>query len=209
MRLIVMTLAALALCQSAAADPLDGKAARKLLFKPKGADLVIVPGALSAGDTILMEQILDGLRSNGLTDYYGAVATSPKFFEMVVSNPAAGALSGLMRVSKGHHSPAAADAAALAACNTAARGRGAPACAISARILPKKWEPRDFTLSAAATAAFRKYRRAKAPKAFAISASGAAFGFVSAERAAEEARQACASNTALGGGADCQVVLVD
>ena len=192
-----------------AAEPMDEKAARKQLFAPRGVSAEIVPGALNGAHEALMRVILKGMRKEGVTDYYGAVAVSPVFFDMVQRQPAKAALSGLFKVTTQMHSPEQAESVALESCATAARAAGAPPCVIAVQILPKRWKPRDFTLSGAATEDFKIYRREKEPKAFAISTSSNAYAIGVGDGAQNDALTACRAKLSATSRDDCAVVIVD
>ena len=206
-RLFVGLLAvAMAWAGAALADPVDEATARKALFKPRGADLVMVrDNGLDAGQSAIMETIAKGLRSGNLANYYGSVAVSPDFFALMQQDPGQAVLTGLMQVTERLHSPATADAVALAACN-AARSAGQSACVIAARILPRRWEPRDLTMSVDATRAFRDYRRARAPKAFAISEGSRAYAVTNGDGAIAQALADCNAAALV---ADCSIVVSD
>ena len=193
----------------ALAEPIDSKAARKMLFSPKGVKTELVEGALNDQQTALMKIILKGMKGEGLANYYGAIAVSPRFFEMVVSNPLPAAQSGLFQVVERRHSIAAAESIALEACRRAARAANVAPCVLAARILPKNFRSRDLTLSVTATADFRDYRKAKAPKAFAISPRSRAFAFAHGDGAQSEALAACNAAVEEEFPKDCVIVIAD
>src|SRR6056297_786615 len=165
----------------AAAEPVSGREAGRLLFDERGQQMVrlMVP---------LMEQQL-----GRKLEYYGAIAMSPD--EGFQSEASQSALN--------YHGVAAADSAALSACN-ANRRSGTRGCILAARILPAGYEERRLTLSTNATRALRDtYARARAPKALAASASTGAF----AVGRPDEALAAC-QRGARGAG-DCAIVVRD
>ncbi|MEM9971133.1 MAG: 5-aminolevulic acid synthase, partial [Pseudomonadota bacterium] len=99
-----------------------------------------------------------------------------------------------------HHTPAAADRAALRAC-TAEKSRGSGACRIAARVLPRGYSARPLSLSSAATSAFSaNYQRQRAPKALAISPSTGAWGIGAGDQAAVVACR-------RGGARDCEIAI--
>ena len=76
---------------------------------------------------------------------------------------------------------------------------------MAARILPKKYKPRELTLSFDATAVFaRKFRREKSPKSFAISGASGAWGMGKPDAAAIAVCEKDAS-----GAGDCEIVIRD
>lgn len=169
--------------------------ARSALFGTRGV-AVSLSGALSATDQEIMRRTIDLLADqlNGPVKYYASIAYSPD----------EGLLSEALQSAMNYHSVAAADAAAIGACN-AARAPGARTCEIAARVLPRGYESRALTLSHDATGAFeRAYRREKSPKAMAISPSTGAFAI---GRTADAAVAACRANG--NGAADCRVVIAD
>ncbi|MDT0683665.1 5-aminolevulic acid synthase [Roseicyclus sp. F158] len=128
-------------------------------------------------------------------DYYAALAVSP-------GDPAE---TGSAVALANFHSPAAAQRAALGACN-ARRTTGEP-CVIVSVTTPKGYRARDLTLSAEATAAFEEeYRGASSPKAMAISEATGHFGIGAG---AERALSVCNDAAAAEGPRDCRVVIAD
>ena len=191
------------------AEPLDEKSARKQLFRPNGVVLEMVDdhGLDTAGEALL-DSILAGLKAQKIAVYYGAVVASSTFFD----DPAVGGAKGLFQVSERLHNPEAAENIAMDACNAAAKKARAEACVLLARILPKRWEERDVMLSVSATKAFKAYRNADAPKAFAISVSSKSYGMATGtdiEAAETEAVATCAQKYAEEPASDCLVVIRD
>lgn len=146
---------------AASAQAVSGDAASAALFDPKGRTVSVVPNPLPGQSEQVTAMLVDVLKSSAASvRYYGSIAMAPD----------AGLESEATAQSENFHSVAAADAAALANCN-ARRSGGAP-CVIVARTLPKGYEPRPLELSVDATEAFAtEYRKAKTPKALAISPS--------------------------------------
>lgn len=178
--------AAIALATPAMAEVLDTKSARAQLFPIKGYE-VRVSGKLSKADQRTVQALvpLMAKRLNQPVRYYASIAYSPA--DGLVHEALQGALN--------YHTPDAADAAAISACNTR-KTKGN--CAIAARVLPKGYGARSLTLSVDATAAFdRKFRRLSGPKAFAISPRSGAWGYGATEAAA---KAAC-------GASDCKIVI--
>lgn len=180
---------------SAVAQPLATREAQGALFGTRGT-AVVVSDALSAGDQDIVRRTIGLLEEqlNGPVKYYAAIAFSPD----------QGLLSDALQSAMNYHSIAAADAAAIAACN-AARVAGTQPCRIAARVLPRGYESRPLTLSYDATAAFGKvFRRARSPKAFAVSEATGAYAIGAG---ADAALTACQADRP--GAADCRVVIVD
>jgi hypothetical protein len=125
--------------------------------------------------------------------YYAAIAFSPKD----------GLAHESIQAAMNYLSVEAASAAAVRACNKA-RSSGAPSCQLAARIVPKNYKQRSLTLSIDATAAFDKaYRKAKSPKAFAISPATGNWGMGASDAGA---KAACEKN---GRPKDCKIVIRD
>ena len=178
----------------AAAQVLDEKAAKEALFPVRG-HVVQVSSKLSERDQrtvralvpLMAKQLRQPVR------YYAAIAYSPQD----------GLAHDSIQAAMNYHTIEAASAAALAACNRF-RSRGAAQCQLAARMVPKRFKPRPLTLSIDATAAFEKaYRRAKSPKAFAISNSTGNWGMGRSDAAA---LAACEKN---GKPRDCEIVIRD
>jgi hypothetical protein len=175
---------------AAAAQPMSQRDAQKQLFPTRGTS-VTVSDTLSATDQDIIRRTIDLLREQlgGPVKYYASIAYSPD----------EGLLSEALQSAGNFHSLAAADAAAISACNKA-RASGTQGCKIAGRVLPRGYEARDLTLSFDATSAFRQaYRRAQKPKAFAMSESTGAYGI---GNGAEAALGVC-------GASDCRVVVAD
>ncbi len=172
------------------AEPLTQRQAQNALFPIRGMSVFVSPD-LSATDQEIIRRTIDllGEQLGAPVKYYAAIAYSPD----------EGLMSEALQSAGNFHSVAAADAAAIAACN-AARASGTQTCKVAGRVLPRGYEPRDLTLSFDATSSFRKaYRRAKSPKAFAMSEDTGAYGIGAG---ADAAIAAC-------GAADCEVVIAD
>ena len=174
MRLMTF-LAGMALATPGFADVVDTKAAQAQLFSVKGYTLQ-VSGKLSKQDQktvagivpLIAEQLRQPVR------YYASIAYSPDD----------GLVHEALQAAMNYHSFEASDAAAVAACNKV-KSRGARACQVAARVLPKGYKPRDLTLSLDATAGFnRKYRKTRGPKSFAISNATGAWGMGASDQAA-------------------------
>ncbi|TDX30088.1 5-aminolevulic acid synthase [Rhodovulum visakhapatnamense] len=185
----------IALCLGAAvaasAEPVDGKAARKLVFKPKGAEVTVIDLPF------LSEADRKGLVFAGEQQpYYGAIAVAPS----------EGLISEATLAAANYHDVEAARAAALAGCDAARKPDGNP-CVIAAEIRPKGWEPRALQLSADATEGLRSdYGRRGGPRAMAISESTGRWVVRKGPDAAAQALDACASAS---GASDCRLAVED
>ena len=191
----VCSVLSLFLALPAAAQPVNGDAAGDQLFPTRGTTLAL-SSALSERDREIVRRTIDLLEDqmNAPVRYYASLAYAPD--EGVVSEAFQSAMN--------FHSVAAADRAALAACN-AARAAGSGACAIAGRVLPQGYQERALTLSFDATNAFRQsYRRARAPKALAVSERTGAWAIGGGT--AEAVRLCNADNQGAG---DCRAVVAD
>lgn len=181
------------------AEPVNYKAAKKLLFPAKKTTYqLLTQDFLSAADveTIKLMATLDAPEYRLV--YYAAIAVSPD----------AGLMATASQASKGHHNINAAETAAKAACDALRKG-DAP-CVIVARILPDGWEPRALQLSEPATVAVAKdYRRGRKPKAMAISPSTGEFSVAKGEAAASVALIECNTKASQKGASDCEIVIAD
>lgn len=194
MRLTGIGVLALTLiCGAAIAEPINGKAAKRALFSPKGASVELTAqGGLSATDIAALRQV--ALQQK----YYGAVAMAP----------AEGLVSASTVAATNYHGIEAASLAALATCN-AKREKKTP-CVVVALIRPADWAARDLQLSVDATDDFRRsYLRAPAPKAFAISPETGRWAVAKGEGAGDAAVSACNERAAQFGGRDCALVILD
>ena len=194
---------------AAPAEPVSGNEARKLLFSPRGVDLVANPqSGLDAVQDATVQAILQQLKSEAVANYYGSIAVSPAFFEMMAADPGGAALSGLLQITEKFHSPEAADRVALDACRQAL-AEGQAECVIAARVLPRKWQPRALQMSVEATNAFKVYRKGRGAKAFAISPGTGAYAFAKGAAAETVALTDCNLAATAKGGADCEIVIAD
>lgn len=191
---------------AAAAEPVDTKAARKMLFSPKGTAVQIIEDSgLSDTELSYFRMLAKDPQFDRVARYYGAIAFSPSFIERVAAGQAGPETLALLQFTDSYHTPQAAAAAAMSACE-AARARADKPCVLAARIFPKRWKAQPLTMSMAATAAFRQYRRADSPKAFAVSRGGKGFSAISGDDAAATALARC---NALEKSPDCEIVVAD
>ena len=181
---------AIALFASAAlAAPLTGNDARNQLFDPASVEVKVLDlPFLSDQDKQVLPQIAADQR------YYGAIAFGPD--DGLLSESLAGAFN--------FHDVASASAAAVKDCET--RRTGNAACQVVLELRPKGWAPdRAISLSGDATVAFdAQYRKAKSPKAMAVSPSTGLFAVATDAAAPGTAQAQC---DALAQAGDCTVVL--
>ena len=198
MRILMTAAAVVSICATSAfggdGDILGGKAAKKMLFSHKGSEFVIVPQAFMSDSDVAVLEAMSGLKEFKSVLYYGAIAASPKdglIHKATVASPS-------------HHTLEAADRAAIKICN--GLRTGGPKCVVVAHIVPKKYAPQAFSLSANATVALKKtYLRGDGPKAMAISPSKGGYGIGKGEGAAKAALAVCAAD----GARDCRIVVQD
>ncbi|KPU84199.1 hypothetical protein JI58_05415 [Marinosulfonomonas sp. PRT-SC04] len=178
----------------AQSDVLDGKAAKKMLFSHRGSDFVIRPQDFMGDADVSLLNLMANMKEFKSVLYYGAIAASPKD----------GLTHKATIATSNHHTPEAANRAALKECNS--MRKAAVRCVVVAQILPKKYSEGAFSLSASATAAFKKtYLRGKGLKALAISPTLGSYGVFKGEDAATAALAACSAD----GATDCVVVVQD
>lgn len=179
---------------AAQAEILEEKAAKKMLFSYKKSEFVVQPQDFMAEGDVALLNLMAGMTEFKSVLYYGAIAASPKD----------GLTHKATVATSNHHSPEAADLAAIKACNNLRRG--GDKCVVVAQILPRKFKAQVFSLSASATAAFKKtYQRGKGDKALAISPSDGSYSVAEGATAAETALKVCASD----GAKDCVIVVQD
>ncbi|RVV99790.1 hypothetical protein EKE94_03710 [Mesobaculum littorinae] len=155
-----------------------------------------ISNALSAEDQGTVQRLIPLFeeQQGGPIGYYTTIAYSP----------ADGLVSEGLQSAVGYHSVAAADRAAIAACNSASASGG---CQVAARIVPRGYSDRSLTLSSEATAAFESdYRGSQGPKAMAVSQSTGAWSIARGADAAGLARVDCNNET---GAQDCRTVIAD
>ena len=180
------------------AESLTEKAARPMLFAAKGESLAFASDLSDRDKAILKEVIkLSATQMRQPLYYYGSIAYSPD----------EGLMSEALQSSANHHGVAAADRAALAACN-AVRASGTQPCRIGARILPPRYKAQPLELSLGATEAFGDiYRKLRGEKALAVSPATGQFAIENGAGAAARAVAAC--NAKAQGASDCTVAIAD
>jgi hypothetical protein len=215
-------LAALAVAAGVArAEPVDGRAAERMLFSPKGFDVVMVPGSgLSATDQAVLAQLfklkekdlklLDQLPGVSAADRASAKAVFAQFkdaryYGAVAAAPGDGLVAPGTQIAQNLHSPEAAAAAALRACNTLAK----TTCVVVAEVLPRRFKRQPLMLSAEATEGLKAYRKGKGPKAMAISAATNVWAVARGFGAGTGARRECERLASVLGASDCAVVIAD
>ena len=204
--LACLALVCLVLASTGAAQaqslPVDGKTAKSMLFSPKGTDFRIVDHIyLSEADRRTLAYLPSIMKAEKVPmKYYGAIAIAPS---------AGLAARETTLFAMGYHDIENARRAALAGCNAARKG-GKP-CAIVAEVYPKGWEPRALQLNQDATRGFRKYRRGRKEKAFAISPATGEWAFAKGQGAEARALADCNALAArkADGKADCRIVIRD
>ena len=175
-------------------EVLSERDARRALFSERGHQIQMVDG-LSALERKIVTEIIP-LMAEQLRQpvrYYAAIAYSPDD----------GMIHDSIQAAMNYHTPEAAGNAAVQACN-ALKSRSASSCRVAAFLVPKRYKSQDLTLSIDATVGFdRTYRKAAAPKAFAISRKSGNWGI---GRTDEAARASCEK---AGQPGDCEIVIRD
>lgn len=183
------TAALLAAAGAALAAPVTERDARQALFDPDNVEIVVfnLP-FLSEKDRSVLGQVAQSQK------YYGAIAFGPD--DGLLSESLVGAFN--------FHDVATARAAALAGCEGKRKGKAA--CQVVAMVRPKGWEEgRAISLSGEATSAFETdYRKARGPKALAISPSTGRFAVAADPTAPGTALAKCRAAAQT---SDCVVVL--
>ena len=194
MKMISVTFAVLMLAGAAVAQPMSGQSAAGLLFEP-GKRSIQLSSKITDRQRAMVGVLVPLMEKqlNQTVQYYGAFAISPD--EGFQAESSQSALN--------YHSVAAADRAALSACN-ARRKSGSRPCVLAARILPEGYRSQPLSLSTHATRAFQQaYTRARSPKALAISSATGAFGVGTPEAALQICRREAGSVN------DCAIVVRD
>ncbi len=200
MRAIIWASLGLACAGAAlAGDPPDGRAAQRMLFSASDSEVQIVENTgLSAADQKIVQTLFGIEQFKALNvSYYAAMAVSP----------GDGLQSAASNLAQNLHSPAAADAQALAACNKARKAR--TPCIVVARVLPKGWKPEPLSLNRDATQGIRDYRKGRGAKAMAISASTPVWAVAKGVGPGVAAMNECRRQAAKLGADDCAVVIRD
>ncbi len=186
----------------ALADPVDNATARAMLFAPSGMIFYPVEPTGLEGDAVGKVEALQ----NGLVDqmasfekvgygYYGALAV-PQGLGLTPQS---------LIMTQGLHSPTAAQETVLKECKEA----HGVTCTVIGLTLPAGYEPRDFSLSAAATESFVEAATDGAARVVAYSPSTAGSAMVKGSGEAAEAAALKACNEGAGGAADCVIGVAD
>lgn len=173
------------------AEPVDGKTARQMAFKPKGVEVRVY------AHPFLSERDRDLLRvAAAQQPYYAAIAVAPSE-DLMVSTATYSAGN--------FHDVPSARSAAVAQCDS--RRDGGEPCVIAAEVVPKGWSARPLTLSVSATVGLRKeYGRGGGEKALAISPRTGKWAVHKGAGAAGAALAACGAHP---GADDCRIVVQD
>jgi len=132
-----------------------------------------------------------------------------KYYEAFAASPSEGMSAPSAFLAVNYHSAAGAHAAAISVCN-AKKKKASQGCVVVAEFLPKGYtEPRAFSLSANATVAFKKYRRAGKNKAFAISEATGQWGQAVKAASTVAAQSAALAECTAKGAKDCRIVSLD
>ena len=200
MRAAILAALLAAAAVPAAAQGIGGDAAEAQLFPTRGIQLAVSRSLTERERAIVSAMVKEADRTRQSFRYYGSIAYSPS--EGLTSESLQGAFN--------FHSTAAADRAAVAACNTARSGGSAP-CQVAAQILPRGYQPGRLQLSFDATNAFGStFRRIRGERAFAVSEGTGAWQMAEGSGAAAAAVALCnRSATEMGGAADCAAVITD
>ena len=186
---------------AATAQPITPKQAKKLLFKGRKLNVQLLDlSGLEATTRAQAEAIATSLTNPKIAAQWAAMGFSINYYGAMAVKPDQPLSPKSMAISNNLHSPDAAMAAALAACNALP----GPECAPVALILPKRYKARDFTLSQSATGAFRdNWGRPKEPQYLAFSlATGA---YVIAKGAGADATALASCNAQAEGHDDCVI----
>lgn len=198
MKALVWGAACVLLAGQALAEPIGGAEAEKILFDTRG-QAIAMASDLSENDKSILRAVID-LAEKQLRQplrWYSSIAYSPD----------EGLVSEALQSAANHHGVAAADRAALAACN-ASRKAGTRECRIGARVLPRGYEARPLELSLGATTAFHEtYRKTRGERALAVSPSTGQFALATGAGAAAAAVAKC--NATSQGAGDCETVIAD
>ena len=190
---------------SAAGAPVSPRQAKKLLFK---GDKIMVqlldPAGLNTVTKVQVETVAKSLTSPAVAKQWEAMGFSILYYGAIAVMPDRPLSDKTMSISYNLHSPEAAAAAAVRACN-ALKG---PDCVAAALILPKRYKPREFTLSQAATNGFREnWGRPKEPEFLAYSPSTPAFTIVKGAGGDTVALNKCNENSE--GANDCVIGIAE
>ena len=190
---------------AAAAEPLSPKQAKKQLFRGDRLRVELLDlSALSPTTRAQAEAIATSLTDPEIAAQWAAMGFSMGYYGAMAVKPDRPLSPESMAISNNLHSPEAAEAAAMQACNALGEEEGE--CVPVALILPRRYKARDFTLSQAATEAFRSsWGRSDAPQYLAYSPSTWAFVIARGPGSDAAALASCNEQTGLGDSADCVI----
>ncbi len=192
---------------SAAAAPLTPRQAKKQLFKGDrlAVELLDLSG-LAPTTRTQAEAVATSLTDPEIAAQWAAMGFSMGYYGAMAVKPDRPLSPASMAISNNLHSPEAAEATAMAACNAL----DGPECVPVALILPRRYKARDFTLSQAATEAFRSgWGRPDAPQYLAYSPSTGAFVIARGSEGDAKALASCNEQTGLGDGGDCVIGIAE
>ncbi len=194
---------------AAMADPLSPRDAKRQLFKGSKFVVQLIEGAQVDIVTMVQVESLVGALQNPKTaaqwqsmgfsiNYYGAIAVMP-------DRPIG---PDTMGFSDNLHNPEAAAARAVDACNALS---GPDNCVAVALILPKRYKPREFSLSTAATEGFRgSWGNPRDPQYLAYSQATGAYVIAKGNGADVVALERCNEQSASADGpTDCQIGIAE
>jgi hypothetical protein len=189
-----LVMAVLLAAGPAMAEPVNVRAAEKMLFSPRGVQtLVRTDAGLSEVDV----KTLQIMFKDNSFPYYGAVAVAP----------GDGLVSEATNLAQNLHTPQAAAEAALKACN--AKRKTETPCVVAADVVPKGWKPQPLMLNQEATAGIRSYKQGRGPKAMAISLATGVWSIAKGPNAGTAAMNDCLNKAQPMGSTDCAIVIAD
>lgn len=212
LRLLILALS-LTLGGGALAQPFTGNEARKMLMPVKKYDFVINENSGLTELQLKYFNVLFKAREyrgdlDRLARYYGAIAISPSLFARLERGELDLSEGAPFQFAEGYHTPEAAAQVAIDDCTAVLKPGEAP-CVIAAQLLPKRWKRQPLSLSVLATEAFAQYRKARGPRAFAISRATRAFAVQGGPNAVAEALASCNGIADDVGPPDCYIAIQD
>lgn len=194
--------ASLSWAGAAFAEPLDAATARSALFEGDG--LALASGDLTVFTPALAEHYKSIVTGKGAQTFLAQAQASGIVYYGAIAAPKASAPTIQTLTMGGNaHSPGAAAAEVLAACETAA----GEDCAVVAYIVPESYSKQPLTLSASATAGVFESFGDGGPRYLAYSPATAGYAIAKGQGADAAALDAC--NEATGGRDDCVIGIVE
>ncbi len=196
---------------AAAAGPLTPRQAKKQLFRGDKLRVELLDlSGLAPTTRAQAEAVATSLTDPEIAAQWAAMGFSMGYYGAMAVKPDRPLSPESMAISNNLHSPEAAEAAAMQACNALGEGEREGECVPVALILPRRYKARDFTLSQAATEAFRTgWGRPNAPQYLAYSPSTGAFVIARGAGADAKALASCNEQTGLGDGGDCVIGIAE